>query len=245
MNIGVMENYFLLLQATGITLSVAIASLILGLIFAFIFAFLESVSIGWIAGLSTSIVIILRGLPEILVVLTIYNAIPMLLITLADGFSFNLGIIHFTLQYPVENFDVSPAFCGILALSLLYAAYASQTLRGAFKAIAVGQKQAAILLGLSRRRTFLRIILPQIWRHALPGLGNQWLVLLKDTALVSLISVGDIMKQTHNIIAYTHKPFSAYLIAAVIYLIISLVSQYCLRQINQKVNVFETEIPYV
>lgn len=240
-----METYFGLLQASVVTLSIAIAALVLGLLLAFVFALLESLPIGWLARLSTAIVLILRGLPEILVVLAVYNAIPMLLIAFSDGISIHLGSIHFQLQYDIGNFDVSPIFCGILALSLLYAAYASQTLRGAFTAVAPGQKQAATLLGLNPRRIFFRIILPQLWRHALPGLGNQWLVLLKDTALVSLITVGDIMKRTHDIIAYTHRPFNGYLVAAAIYLLISLVSQYCLTKINQKVNAFAPEVRHV
>ncbi|MGV2470518.1 ABC transporter permease subunit, partial [Bacillus subtilis] len=77
-----------------------------------------------------------------------------------------------------------------------YASYASQTLRGALKAVPYGQWEAGLALGLTKRTIFFRFIMPQMWRHALPGLGNQWLVLLKDTALVSLISVNDLMLQT-------------------------------------------------
>lgn len=236
------KSVFLLLKASGVTLSVALCSLILGLLLAFIFATLESYCVKWLAKLITLIVMMLRGLPEILVVIAIYNGIPMILGAIADGFTLNLFITKVTIQCNITNFDISPLFCGITALSLLYAAYASQTLRGAFKAIPIGQWQAAQVLGLSKKRTLTHIIIPQIWRHALPGLGNQWLVLLKDTALLSLITVKDIMMQTRNVISQTHEPFTWYLIAAAIYLFISIVSQRILRKLTQKTRYFEQEV---
>lgn len=234
------NSYFLpLLEASGVTLSLALSSLIVGLILALIFVLLESCRVKIIARITTVLVMMIRGLPEILVVIAIYNGIPMILNALADGFVIDLYITQFTVQVDIENFDVSPILCGIIALSLLYASYASQTLRGAFKAISVGQYQSAKVLGLTKSRTLFRIILPQMWRHALPGLGNQWLVLLKDTALVSLITVNDIMMQTRSIISHTREPFTWYLIAAAIYLIISMVSQQILKRIEAKSLYFE------
>ena len=116
----------------------------------------------------------------------------------------------------------------MLALALLFASYATQTLRAALKAVAKGQRQAAQALGLSASHTFMRIVLPQAWRHALPGLGNQWLVLLKDTALVSLIGVNDLMRQSQLASASTYEPFTWYATAALIYLVISLCSEWLL-----------------
>jgi len=217
-------NYFLpLLDATKTTLLLALISLVIGLLLAFLFTVLESWRFKPVAWLISIMVTIIRSLPEILIVIAIYNGIPFLLIFLADNvlaggvdLSIPLGFTELDFHLEITNFDVSPILCGIIALSLLYAAYASQTLRGAFKAIPAGQKQAAEVLGLSKSRTLLHIIMPQIWRHALPGLGNQWLVLLKDTALVSLITINDVMMQTRSIIASTHTPFTWYLIAAAI-----------------------------
>lgn len=235
-------NYFLpLLEASATTLLLALCSLAIGLLLAICFTLLESIHFKPLAWLTSCVVIIIRGLPEILVVLAIYNGIPMILNLLADGFTVNLGFTSFTLHVAITDFDVSPILCGIIALSLLYASYASQTLRGAFKAISIGQWQAAEVLGLSKWRTLPRIIMPQMWRHALPGLGNQWLVLLKDTALVSLITVNDIMMQTRSIISFTREPFSWYLIAAAIYLVISIISQKIIARIEKKSLYFEQE----
>lgn len=236
------NNVILLKNAAAITLWLALCSLFLGLFLAFLFAGIESFRIKLVAKLGTLMVTLFRGLPEILVVLAIYNGIPMVLGLIADGFTVNLIITTVTIRYPIENFDVSPILCGIIALSLLYAAYASQTLRGAFNAIPIAQWQAGEVLGLTRLRILLRLIIPQIWAHALPGLGNQWLVLLKDTALVSLITVNDVMLQTRSIIAYTHRPFSAYLIAAGIYLLISILSQLIIKTLAKRSNYFRQEV---
>lgn len=234
-------NYYLipLSQATMTTLLIALASLVIGLLLALIFTVLESIRFKPIAYFFSTFIIIIRGLPEILVVIAIYNGIPMILNVLADGFTINLYFAQIPIQVEIENFNVSPILCGITALSVIYACYASQTLRGAFKAVSIGQRQAAEVLGLSKFRTLSHIIIPQMWRHALPGLGNQWLVLLKDTALISLISVNDIMMQTRSIISHTREPFTWYLIAAMIYLVISIISQHILQKIERKSLYFE------
>lgn len=229
-----------LLYATMTTLFLALTSLIVGLILAFLFTSMESCRLKPIAWFTSLIVTTVRSLPEILIVIAIYNGIPFLLLLLDELEIFiPLGFTNLQFQIRINDTNVSPITCGITALSLLYAAYASQTLRGAFKAIPIGQKQAAEALGLSKWRTLLRISIPQIWRHALPGLGNQWLVLLKDTALVSLIAINDIMKQTSAISLRTHNPFTWYLVAAGIYLIISLVSQRVLQKIESRVLYYD------
>ncbi len=129
----------------------------------------------------------LRGLPEILVVLFIYFGSSQLLLMLSDGFTINLGFVQIPLQMQIEDFDVSPflwrCHCAVAAVCGIQA---SQTLRGALKAVPSGQWESGQALGLSKTAIFFRLVMPQMWRHALPGLGNQWLVLLKDTALVSL-----------------------------------------------------------
>lgn len=229
-----MNEIFPLASAAGMTVGLAVCALVIGLVLAMLFAVLESVKWRPVAWLATGIVTILRGLPEILVVLFIYFGSSQLLLTLSDGFTIPLGFTQIPVQMQIENFDVSPFLCGAIALSLLYAAYASQTLRGALKAVPQGQWESGQALGLSKAAIFFRLVMPQMWRHALPGLGNQWLVLLKDTALVSLISVNDLMLQTKSIATRTQEPFNWYIIAAAIYLVITLLSQYILKRIDQR-----------
>ncbi len=125
---------------------------------------------------------------------------------------------------------------GVVALSLIFASYASQTLRGALKAVGRGQREAASALGISQFHAFVRIVLPQAVRHVL-GLTNQWLVLLKDTALVSLIGVTDLLKQAQLTSAATHEAFTWYATAAAIYLVITLITQRAVKVIDKKFSI--------
>ena len=236
-----MDGYILpLTKATAITLSLALVSLVVGMLFAFIFTILEAVPFKPVAWLMSLFNLTIRALPELLIVVAIYNGLPLLLMALDDGFTIPLTSI--TIKMNIENTQPDPFLCGVFALSLLYAVYASQTLRGAFKAIPSGQKQAAQVLGLSKSRTFFRIIMPQMWRHALPGLSNQWLILLKDTALVSAIAIDDLMMQTKTIVARTNQPFLWYFIAMIIYLVISVFSQKVISRIEKRATHFEPSV---
>ena len=199
----------LLLDAAWMTLGLALASLVGGMALALAFSAAElskQRALVWpVATLTT----LIRGLPELLVVLFIYFGSTQVLFLITG-----------------EYVEFSPFACGVLALSLLFASYATQTLRAALNAVPAGQWLAALALGLGKGHIFFRIVLPQAWRHALPGLGNQWLVLLKDTALVSLIGVNEMMRQAQMASASTYEPFTWYAAAALIYLVISLVSEY-------------------
>lgn len=199
----------LLLDAAWMTLGLALASLVGGMVLALAFSAAElskKRAMVWpVATLTT----LIRGLPELLVVLFIYFGSTQVLFLITG-----------------EYVEFSPFACGVLALSLLFASYATQTLRAALNAMPSGQRLAAMALGLGKGHIFFRIVLPQAWRHALPGLGNQWLVLLKDTALVSLIGVNEMMRQAQMASASTYEPFTWYAAAALIYLAISLVSEY-------------------
>ena len=218
------SDYFsLMLTAALMTLGLAVCSLVLGLFLGMLFAVLEA---NRFVGKPTSVLVaLLRGLPEILVVLLVYFGSSEL-VELLTG----------------EYIEFGAFGCGVFALSLIFAAYASQTLRGAIQAIAKGQWESGTALGLSKGYTFLRIIMPQVWRHALPGLSNQWLVLLKDTALISLIGVDDLMRQAQLINTNTHQPFTWYGIAALIYLLVTLVSQVGIRKLELRFTRFEREV---
>ncbi|HHQ4567492.1 TPA: arginine ABC transporter permease ArtQ [Aeromonas hydrophila] len=206
----------LLLDAAWMTLGLALASLVGGMVLALAFSAAElskQRALVWpVATLTT----LIRGLPELLVVLFIYFGSTQVLFLITD-----------------EYVEFSPFACGVLALSLLFASYATQTLRAALNAVPAGQRLAALALGLGKGHIFFRIVLPQAWRHALPGLGNQWLVLLKDTALVSLIGVNEMMRQAQMASASTYQPFTWYAAAALIYLAISLVSEFGLKQASR------------
>ncbi len=202
----------LLLDAAWMTLGLALASLVGGMVLALAFSAAELSKRRALVWPVATLTTLIRGLPELLVVLFIYFGSTQVLFLITG-----------------EYVEFSPFACGVLALSLLFASYATQTLRAALNAVPAGQRLAALALGLGKGHTFFRIVLPQAWRHALPGLGNQWLVLLKDTALVSLIGVNEMMRQAQMASASTYQPFTWYAAAALIYLAISLVSEFGLK----------------
>jgi len=213
----------LMFTAALMTLGLAVCSLVAGLLLSMLFAVLEA---NRVVGKPMAVLVaLLRGLPEILVVLLVY-----------------FGSSEVVEMITGEYIEFGAFGCGVFAFSLFFAAYASQTLRGAIQAIPKGQWESGAALGLSKGYTFLHIIMPQVWRHALPGLSNQWLVLLKDTALISLIGVDDLMRQAQLINTNTHQPFTWYGIAALIYLVVTLVSQVGIRKLELRFTRFEREV---
>ncbi|ELA7285392.1 arginine ABC transporter permease ArtQ [Vibrio parahaemolyticus] len=209
-----------LVQASWMTVQLAFTSLLVGLILAVVFASGEMSRRVFVKWPTTAFVTVVRGLPEILVVLFIYFGSTQVLFLITGDF-----------------IEVSPFLSGVVALSLIFASYASQTLRGALKAVGRGQREAASALGISQFHVFVCIVLPQAVRHALPGLTNQWLVLLKDTALVSLIGVTDLLKQAQLTSAATHEAFTWYATAAAIYLVITLITQRAVKVIDKKFSI--------
>ncbi|ENM5770777.1 arginine ABC transporter permease ArtQ [Vibrio mimicus] len=217
----VLTGYSLsLVQASWMTLQIAFASLLVGLLLALVFASGEMAKLKLIKWPTTLLVTVIRGLPELLVVLFIYFGSTQVLFLITGEF-----------------IEISPFISGVIALSLIFASYASQTLRGALKAVGRGQREAASALGIPPVHAFFRIVLPQAVRHALPGLMNQWLVLLKDTALVSLIGVTDLLKQAQLTSAATHEAFTWYATAAAVYLVITLITQRAVKVIDNKFSV--------
>ncbi|WP_261815429.1 arginine ABC transporter permease ArtQ [Vibrio gallicus] len=214
-----------LAQASWTTVQLAFVSLCVGLILAVLFACGEMSRQKWLAWPTVLFVTIIRGLPELLVVLFIFFGSTQVIFMITGDFV-----------------DISPFISGVIALGLIFASYASQTIRGALKAVPNGQREAANALGLSKTRTFVRIVLPQAVRHAMPGLMNQWLVLLKDTALVSLIGVTDLMKQAQLTSASTHQAFTWYATAAVIYLVITILTQKLVKVIERRFSVQEASM---
>lgn len=212
----------LMYKATLMTLGLALCALVVGLLLSLLFVVLETSKIRCVSKPTSVVLALLRGLPEILVVLLIYFGSTELLEMLTGDY-----------------IEFSAFGCGVLALAIIFASYASQSLRGAIQAIPVGQWESGAALGFSRLQTFVRIITPQVWRHALPGLSNQWLVLLKDTALVSLIGVDDLMRQSELINANVHQPFTWYGFSALMYLIITLISQAGIRRLELRFTRFE------
>jgi polar amino acid transport system permease protein len=131
---------------------------------------------------------------------------------------------------------------GVTALSIAFGAYATEVFRAAIQALPKGQWESAYALGLPRLTTFYRIILPQVWRLALPGLGNLFQVLLKDTALVSVVGLNDIMRQAYVATGSTKEPFTFYMAAALIYLGLTAISTLITTYLERASNPAEKRV---
>ncbi len=164
---------------------------------------------------------IFRGLPELLTLFLVYYGIQI-------GLRQLLTLLGVTADIEINTFAA-----GLVALGVVFSTYASEVFLSAFKAIPYGQYEAGDSLGLHRSQTLHRIILPQLIRIALPGLGNLWMVLLKDTALVSVIGLSDILRQTGIAARVTKDAFLFFGVACLLYLVLAMLSSIVIGWIEQ------------
>lgn len=173
----------------------------------------------WVATLYTTLI---RGVPELVLMLLVFygGAIGLNALSEALGFSGRVRIDPFT--------------AGVLTIGFIYGAYMTETFRGAIMAIPKGQTEAAWAFGMGRFKTFFRITLPQMVRYALPGFTNNWLVLIKATALVSLIGLKDMTYLAKQASAATREPFVFFLFVGALFLVYTSVSLWALRALEKR-----------
>ncbi len=196
----------LLLSGAVVTIQLAVTSLVIGMALGFLGAMAKLSDVWILRKLATVYTATMRGIPELLLVLFIYYGGSILLMAILKKFGYN------------EYIGVNAFWSGVTALSIAFGAYATEILRMSIQEIPKGQNEAAQAIGMRPFQIFYRITLPQVWQIALPGLGNLFLVLLKDTALVSVIGLKDIMYQSIRATQSTQEPFTFYMAAAILYL---------------------------
>ncbi len=201
-----------LLQGAAMTLLVSAVGLIVGGIIGGLVAWSRLSGSRWAGAAGRSYAALFRGLPELLIVYLVYFGTSTLLTDLAHL----LG--H-------EGFVGVPSFAaGALAVGVISGSYQAEVYRAAYLAIARGELEAAVSVGMRRSLMFRRIIFPQIMRFALPGLGNLWQVALKDSSLISVTGLTELMRVSQVGAGSTHRPFAFYLGGAVLYLVMTLVT---------------------
>ena len=210
-----------LAAGTWMTIKLSVAAVSVGLLLGLLGALAKTSTNLPLRLLGGGYTTLVRGVPETLWVLMIYY-----------GTVSGLNAVGAPFGYPELALD--PFAAGTLALGLCFGAYATEVFRGALLAIPRGQREAGQALGLSALRIFWRITLPQLWRTALPGLGNLYMILLKDTALVSLISLEEIMRKAGIASNATKAPFTFYMSAAAIYLALTVIVMLVLNHLEKR-----------
>ncbi|WP_148864134.1 ABC transporter permease [Marinobacter fonticola] len=218
-----------LLEGAFVTVQLALASLALALALGLIGASSKlSGSRGLYAG-ATFYTTVIRGVPDLVMMLLFYYGGQVLVNMISDFLYYEFEIDWF-LQF-------NPFIAGVLTIGLIFGAYMTETFRGAFMAVDSGQIEAGKAYGFTRWHTFRRIMFPQMLRHALPGIGNNWQVLLKTTALVSIIGLTDMVRVAEQASKAEHEPFKFFIPVAAVYLILTAISELFIKWLHARVSV--------
>jgi His/Glu/Gln/Arg/opine family amino acid ABC transporter permease subunit len=198
-----------LFRGTLVTLQLAACALILGLALGFLLAAAKLSAYSALRWAGELYMAFIRATPEFLILLLFYYGIERAVQSL-------LTVIGLSVTFEMPRF-----LAAVIGLAAIFSAYAAEVFRGAYLAVPGGQIEAATACGMSRWQIFSRIRLPQMWRFAIPGLGNLWMVLLKDTSLAAVIAVDDLLRQAKIGSETTRAPLTFYVAAGVIYLVLT------------------------
>jgi histidine transport system permease protein len=168
---------------------------------------------------------------------TLIRGVPDLVLMLLLFYSLQIWLNDATDYFNMDQINLDPFTSGVITLGFIYGAYFTETFRGAFMAVPRGQLEAARAFGMKPFLVFRRVLFPQMMRYALPGLGNNWQVILKATALVSLIGLSDIIKATQDAGKGTFRMFYFSVLAGVVYLALTVVSNGVLLLLERKYTV--------
>jgi histidine transport system permease protein len=213
-----------ILKGALVTLELAIASVILAVVIGLAGAGAKLSRNRPLAWLFEAYTTLIRGVPDLVLMLLIFYGLQMLLNLITEALGF-------------EQIDIDPMAAGIVTLGFIYGAYFTETFRGAFLAVPKGHIEASTAFGFTRSQTFRRILFPAMMRYALPGIGNNWQVILKATALVSLLGLEDVVKATQLAGKSTWQPLYFALIAGGIYLVFTTISAGILLWLERRYSV--------
>jgi arginine/ornithine transport system permease protein len=221
-----MDGYILnILGGAWLTVAVACGSLLVALLLGLVGAAAKLSGRRALVYGATLYTTVIRGVPDLVLMLLVFY-----------GGQSAVNAIAGALDYE-GSIDVDPFVAGVLTIGFIYGAYLTETFRGAILAISPGQAEAGVAFGMRRLTVWRRILLPQMMRLALPSLTNNWLVLTKATALVSVIGLGDMMYRAKQAGGATRSAFLYFLVAAGVYLLITTVSLVGLRALERRLNV--------
>ena len=218
-----------LAEGALITIELAVLSLILAIVLGLLTASAK-MSRNWVAHrIGTLYTTVIRGVPDLVLMMLLFFGgqigINMVTDQLYERFGWDIFI------------NVNEFVAGVITIGLIFGAYMTETFRGAFLAVESGQIEAARAYGFTRLHTFRRIMIPQMMRHALPGIGNNWQVLLKTTALVSIIGLTDMVRVAEEAAKAERMPFHFFIPVAFVYLSLTAISELFIKWLDKRANV--------
>ena len=211
-----------LIEGAGTTLSVALCSLLIAVVLGMAGALMKLSRSLVLRGMATVYTTVIRGVPDLVLMLLIFYGGQLAINEIAPKLGFK------------EVIDINPFIAGVATIGFIFGAYLTETFRGAMMAVPPGQREAGIAYGMTSTQVFLRIVFPQMVRFALPGFTNNWLVLVKSTALVSVIGLSDMMNRASLAAGTTREPFTFYMTVAALYLVITTVSVLLLKALEKR-----------
>ena len=211
----------LILAGTWQTVKLAVLSLVFAFVIGLIGAAAKLSKNRVASGFGTVYTTLIRGVPDLVLMLLLFYSIQIWLNLFTDAVGW-------------DQIDIDPFLAGILVLGFIYGAYFTETFRGAILAVPRGQVEAATAYGLKRGQRFRIVVFPQMMRYALPGIGNNWMVMLKATALVSIIGLADLVKAAQDAGKSSYQLFYFLVLAALIYLAITSASNVILRWLERR-----------
>lgn len=214
--------YTAILQGSVLTVGVSLSALAVSILLGLLGAAAKLSSHRVLVAIATVYTTIIRGIPELVLMLLIF-------------YGGTIGLNNFLEWMGSEaTVDINPFLAGVLTIGFIYGAYMTETFRGAILSIPKGQTEAAVAFGMGTMQAFVRITMPQMVRYALPGFTNNWLVLIKATALVSLIGLQEMTYLAKQAGAATRSPFPFFLFTAALFLIYTTVSLLVLSKLNAR-----------
>ena len=211
-----------LFYATLMTIAVAITAMLIGFLFALIFTPLKLSKNKVLNLIANSYTTVIRGVPELLVIYLLFFGGTGAVMYVASIFGYN------------EYIEINAFITGAFSIGIISGAYSTEVFRGAIQSIDKGQFEAANVLGLNKFGKFFKIILPQTLRLAIPNLSNVWQITLKDTSLISVTGLVEIMRQSYIAAGSTRDPLFFYSFAAVLYLLLTFLSMKLINKLEVK-----------
>jgi len=206
------------LEGLGVTILISVLAILIGLVIGLLTCFMRMAKNPIPRGIAYVYIWCVRGTPMIVQAFLVFFAFPQVV------------------QYFISGFTIDAFTAGLITLSLNAGAYMAEIFRGGISAISKGQIEAARSLGLSKTRTMLKVVLPQAFRICIPSLVNQFIITVKDSSILSVIGLADIVNQAKVYVGKTYDFFPAYITVAVFYLVVISILMIISNLIEKKLN---------